>query len=78
MGGSSKIAPMLESSFYGEKTLGFLCDRNGMIIASTEADLPLHFSLEEYLRETMGVSQEDLPAVWDNVLQHRGEAFTVL
>ncbi|MDD6194448.1 MAG: ATP-binding protein [Lachnospiraceae bacterium] len=58
MGGNTDIKPLLETSFSGEKLLGFLCDNDGNIIASTVDIAQENRNIQMYLKKIMGASDE--------------------
>ena len=58
LGGDTDMKPLLESTFFDEELLGFLCDSEGNIIASTVDGLPTNTSIEAYLGDEMGVTKE--------------------
>ncbi|MGN0393344.1 MAG: ATP-binding protein [Bariatricus sp.] len=53
LGGNTNIRPMLQSTFLGEEVIGFLCDEDGRIIASTVDGMEEGASLRTYLADDM-------------------------
>lgn len=66
LGGDTNIKPQLESVFWGEKVMGFLCDQEGNVIASTENGLPLQANLFDYLAENMEASEDACALIQNN------------
>ncbi|MGN1231568.1 MAG: cache domain-containing protein, partial [Anaerotignum sp.] len=77
LGGDTNMKPLLESTFFGEEMVGFLCDEDGNIIASTVDGLETNTNILTYLTETMGVSEQDKKVFIENADQKRETAFAL-
>lgn len=75
LGGDTNMKPLLESTFFGEAVIGFLCDRDGNIITSTVDGLATNTALHTYLAETMGVSEKAYGIFDEHVTQRTEAAF---
>lgn len=63
LGADTDIAPLLERRFLAQKLMGFLCNHEGKVIASTEDGVKPGMLVDEYLADTMGLSVKLQPLI---------------
>lgn len=75
LGGDTNIRPLLHSSFFDEEMIGILCDGDGNIIASTADSSVGKRSIQSFLAEELGVSDEAYGLFAEKKEQKSGTAF---
>lgn len=63
LGADTDIAPLLERRFLAQKLMGFLCNHEGKVIASTEDGVEPGMLVDEYLADAMGLSVKLQPLI---------------
>ena len=76
LGGNTNIKPLLASTFFDEELLGFLCDEDGNIIATTAAGLETNTNIRDYMTQNMGVNKENYEIFAAHVRDSGEEAFS--
>lgn len=71
------MKPMLEKNFIGQKLMGFLCDSEGRIIASTEDDFSVNQNIFEYLVDELAVCDDMERSLSKAIEEKTGDTFSL-